>query len=129
MTTPYLNLQSLGINTGPDPHAGLIGDKLMASYDSVAMSAVGRSGIGGMVMSDDDKMLYLVNLHEKRIYGILVNNPAKDFINSPSAPTAADTISWAFPDPGMCKRAVPALGITVLSRKALCWWCLFGREF
>ncbi|WP_177225922.1 SdrD B-like domain-containing protein [Arsenicibacter rosenii] len=99
-TRPYLDVQTLGINTGANPHSGLLGDKLMANYDSVAMNAVGRVGIGGITISEDDKVLYFVNLYDKKVYGITLNVPARNFIGSPITPTAADTISWKIPDPG-----------------------------
>lgn len=99
-TRPYLDLQSLGIRTGANPHSGLSGDKLLSSYDSLVMSAAGRVGIGGMTISEDDKVLYLVNLYDKKVYGITVNVPTRDFIGSSLTPTAADTISWKIPDPG-----------------------------
>ncbi|MVM29245.1 hypothetical protein GO755_04310 [Spirosoma sp. HMF4905] len=92
-TTNFIDLRTLGIDTGDDPHSGLFGDKTQASVDPGPMVAMGRISIGGMDISEDDKTLYFVNLKDRKLYGIFVDAPAR-------TPTAADVKSWEIPDPG-----------------------------
>ncbi|ADB40048.1 SdrD B-like domain-containing protein [Spirosoma linguale] len=93
-TTRFLDVNTLGIDTGADPHTGLFADKTQASADPGAMRAVGRISIGGMDMSEDDKTLYFINLKDRKIYGVFINSTAV-------APTSATAVkSWAIPDPG-----------------------------
>ncbi|GAB3689698.1 hypothetical protein GCM10027592_06390 [Spirosoma flavus] len=92
-TTNFIDLKTIGIDTGDDPHSGLFGDKTQASIDAGPMIAMGRMSIGGMDVSEDDKTLYLVNLKDRKLYGIFIDSPAR-------TPTAADVKSWAIPDPG-----------------------------
>ncbi|SOD90230.1 SdrD B-like domain-containing protein, partial [Spirosoma fluviale] len=93
-TTNFLDVKTLGIDTGADPHTGLFADKTQASADPGAMSAVGRIGIGGIDMSEDDKTLYFINLNDRKLYGVFINSMA-------IAPTSATAVkSWAIPAPG-----------------------------
>ncbi len=94
-TTLYLNLQTLtGITTGANTHAtDLTIDQNNANgspYD-----AVGKVSFGDMDMSSDGKYIFVVNLFEKKIHRIFIDNPAK-----PAASlTAADVTSWNIPNP------------------------------
>ncbi|WP_338874741.1 SdrD B-like domain-containing protein [Spirosoma sp. SC4-14] len=92
-TSNFIDLKTIGIDTGDDPHSDLFGDKTQASTDAGTMGAMGRLSIGGMDMSEDDKTLYLINLKDRKLYGVFLNTPAH-------VPTAADVKSWAIPDPG-----------------------------
>ena len=92
-TTNFVDVRTIGIDTGDDPHSGLFGDKSKASTDPGSMTAMGRQSIGGMDISEDDKTLYLINLKDRKLYSIFVNSPAQ-------VPTAANVQSWAIPDPG-----------------------------
>ncbi|WP_223834069.1 SdrD B-like domain-containing protein [Spirosoma profusum] len=92
-TSNFVDLKTIGIDTGDDPHSGLFGDKTQASVDAGPMVAMGRTSIGGMDVSEDDKTLYLVNLKDRKLYGIFIDSPGR-------TPTAADVKSWAIPDPG-----------------------------
>ncbi|GAB3962279.1 hypothetical protein GCM10028805_63090 [Spirosoma harenae] len=92
-TSNFVDLKTIGIDTGTDPHSDLFGDKTQASIDAGPMQAVGRMSIGGMDISEDDRTLYLINLKDRTLYGIFVDSPAR-------TPTAADVKSWAIPDPG-----------------------------
>ncbi|MFD2573477.1 hypothetical protein ACFSUS_22750 [Spirosoma soli] len=40
-TTSFLDVRTIGIDTGDDPHSGLVGDKTQASTDPGAMGAMG----------------------------------------------------------------------------------------
>ena len=93
-TSSFLDVKTLGIDTGTDPHNGLFGDKTQASIDAGAMNAVGRISFGGMDMSEDDKTIYFINLKDRKVYGVFVNSPAV-------VPTSQTAIkSWSIPDPG-----------------------------
>ena len=92
-TTNFVDLKTIGIDTGTDPHNDLFGDKTQASIDAGPMTAMGRLSIGGMDMSEDDKTLYLINLKDRKLYSIFIDSPAR-------TPTAADVKSWEIPDPG-----------------------------
>jgi hypothetical protein len=92
-TSSFIDVRTIGIDTGDDPHSGLFGDKTQPSTDSGPVQAMGRSSFGGMTMSEDDKTLYFVNLKDRRLYSLFIDSPAR-------TPTAADVKSWAIPDPG-----------------------------
>ncbi|MVM40444.1 hypothetical protein GO730_26915 [Spirosoma sp. HMF3257] len=93
-TSSFLDVKSLGIDTGDDPHSGLFADKTQASADPGSMKAMGRLSIGGMDMAEDDKTLYFINLKDRKVYGVLINAPAV-------APTSSSAVkSWSIPDPG-----------------------------
>lgn len=94
-TTPFLSFPNdLGIQTGPDPHSGLPGNKLFPSDDPGPMQAMGRVGFGGTDMSEDDQTLYVVNLFDRRVYGVKIGVPAQ----KPNP--ATDVKSWAINGPG-----------------------------
>ncbi|GAB3789728.1 hypothetical protein GCM10028818_58850 [Spirosoma horti] len=93
-TSNFLDVRTLGIDTGDDPHSGLFGDKTLTSTDPGAMHAVGRQSFGGMDMSEDDKTIYFINLNDRKLYSIFVNSPAV----TPSSSGAVK--SWSIPDPG-----------------------------
>ena len=92
-TTNFVDVRTLGINTGDDPHSNLFGDKTQTSSDPGSMVAVGKVSFGGMDMSEDDKTLYFINLNDRKLYSLFVDAPAR-------VPTAADVKSWTIPDPG-----------------------------
>lgn len=92
ITSSYFNLQALGVNTGVDPHSGLPADKTQPNSDPGAYDAVGRIGLGDLDISDDGKFLYVVNLVDKKVYAIFINNPYQ-------TPTAADVQSFNIPNP------------------------------
>lgn len=88
------------LNAGADPHTNLPTDPNAANRDEGAFDAVGKVGLGDIELSDDNRMLYVVNLFDRRIYLIpLVSDPPagadpRDFI-------APGTItSVPVPDPG-----------------------------
>ncbi|MEZ4671693.1 MAG: hypothetical protein R3E39_27630 [Anaerolineae bacterium] len=60
--------------TGTNPHPNVGGD---ASFqvDAAAWDAVGKVGLGDLDISQDDQTLYVVNLFDRRIYVVPINNP------------------------------------------------------
>ena len=98
VSSTFMSVTALGIDAGADPHkdplANLFGDRTAASTDPSAMSAVGRMSFGGADMSEDDKTLYVVNLYDRKVYGLTLGLPAV-------VPTSAsDVKTWTIPDPG-----------------------------
>ena len=94
-TSSFLDLTAdLGIATGNVPNRNLPGNKLLASADPWPMEAMGRVGLGGADMSEDDKTLYVVNLFDRKVYGLEVGVPAQ----KPGSTTGVK--SWALAGPG-----------------------------
>jgi len=61
-TTNWLDLQSLGIPTGDDHHEGLKAAIDSGSIDPKLMTDVGKLSLGGMDISEDTQVLYVMNL-------------------------------------------------------------------
>ncbi len=91
-TTNFVNLASLGISTGADPHGTLPSDKTQPSQDSLAFYEVGKRAFGDMDISDDGKYLFVVNAFTKELHRIFINNPA-------TVPTAGDITTYSIPNP------------------------------
>jgi len=62
-----------------------------ASIDADAFGKVGKTGLGGLCISDDENTLYSINLFEKKLIKITIGNPA-------SAPGSVS--QYLLPDPG-----------------------------
>ncbi|CAA6813493.1 MAG: Cna B domain protein, partial [uncultured Sulfurovum sp.] len=73
---PWLDLNTLaGIDVGTDPRDGSTANSIPAdfidpSWDATAYHDVGRSGLGAIDISEDDKILYVVNLNNKELIAI-----------------------------------------------------------
>ncbi|GAB2615950.1 hypothetical protein GCM10027035_10550 [Emticicia sediminis] len=52
-----IDVKTIGIDTGPDPHIDLPTDKLLTSQDAASIDAAGKVGIGGIALSGDEKTL------------------------------------------------------------------------
>lgn len=99
--TPFLDVKSIGIDTGPDPHLDsktglnlLPADKLARSRDSLAFQKAGKVGIGGSQLTQYQDGMFLVNLYDKKLYQFKVGNPLK----IPSV-TEAAVQSFTIPHP------------------------------
>jgi LPXTG-site transpeptidase (sortase) family protein len=68
--TPFLDLNTIGIPTGADPHSGLPAGGPVPSTDPNAWDAVGKISIGDMDMSGDDTRLWITNLFNQTLYSI-----------------------------------------------------------
>lgn len=64
------------INTGPDLHAALPANKTVPVRDIDSGVAAGKNGLGGMTISSTGEDLWVVNLHEKSLHQIRINNPS-----------------------------------------------------
>jgi hypothetical protein len=92
-SSSFIDVRTIGIDTGADSRTILSGKKNEASRDVVAMTAVGRAAIGGLDFSEDDKSLFFMNLNDRKLYNVFIDIPAR-------APKAADVKSWTLADPG-----------------------------
>jgi hypothetical protein len=103
---PYLDVKTIGINTGPDPHVGLPADKNIPSKDSLTFSKVGKVGIGGTDISVDGKAYFMSNLYDKKVYRI---NIGKD-LNV--LPTAAGVRAYTIPNGGCSNNEYSTWAVT-----------------
>lgn len=99
----FLDVKTIGINTGPDPHIDpvtglniLPGDKLARSRDSLAFHAAAKVGIGGAQLSPYQDTLFLINLYDRKLYSFKIEVPLK----APANATEAQTKSYQIPHPG-----------------------------
>ncbi len=80
ITNNFINLidiKTLGIDTGPDMHFGLPANKLILNEDSLIIHYVGKTGIGSLTLSEDEKTLFFINLYDKKLYSFHVGVPAR----------------------------------------------------
>lgn len=90
-----IDFDALGINTGTDPRIlePLPAAKDMANHDVAAADLIGKMSFGDMEITSDGKYLYIINLYDRKLYKIFINNPYV-------APTAANITAITIPDPG-----------------------------
>ena len=86
----YVDLKAIGIPVGDDPREptgcnSLATDITGAAHDAASWNAVGKVGVGGLTMDNDHNRLWLVNLADKKLYGIQNVNPS-------SSPSATDVL-------------------------------------
>ncbi|GAB4034411.1 SdrD B-like domain-containing protein [Spirosoma gilvum] len=89
-TTEFFNFTSVGgtaVTSSTEAHGNDLPTTTasLASHDSIAFDAVGKTSLGGIDLSDDDKTLYVVNLKDRKLYaidvatktatGVLIPNP------------------------------------------------------
>lgn len=92
VTSNWIDVQTLGIDTGSDPRDGTPGNTLptatdQPSYDLNAYNAVGKKAIGDIDYDEPRNTLWFVNLYERTLVGIKNLNPN-------ATPTAADVIEY-----------------------------------
>lgn len=77
---------------GTNAARGLGPDRTSSSNDAAAFGQVGKLGIGGIEMSEDGRFLFVVNLFDRKIYQLQLNNATN--------PTSATYVtSWELPTP------------------------------
>ncbi|MGB3918864.1 MAG: SdrD B-like domain-containing protein, partial [Thiothrix litoralis] len=86
--TNYIDVRTLGIPTGDDVRDSTTCNKLATttsspSHDIAAWDAVGKVGIGDIDYDDTSRTLWLVNLNDRKLYGIRNISPT-------TPPVAAD---------------------------------------
>ena len=109
-TSDYVNVSSIGINVGIDPHIGLPANKVDGNTDPNAFGVIGKVGIGDIDLSDDGTKMYLTNLLDRKLY--IINN-----VNPNTTPTAGDVSSFAIPNPGCSNGDYRPWGIKVYKGK------------
>jgi LPXTG-motif cell wall-anchored protein len=68
---PWLDVTTLGVDVGTiDAGARGLGAPTAPSRDPEAYAKAGKAGIGGIAMSSDNKLLYFVNLFDKKLYAV-----------------------------------------------------------
>jgi hypothetical protein len=86
----WVNVKSIGINTGNDTRNGTTANTLSIApgtptWDAEAFNQIGKIGIGGIDFNDRGDTLWLMNLAEKKLYGLKNVTPSV-------TPTAANVI-------------------------------------
>ena len=67
--------------------------KTTSSVDATAFDLVGKAGLGGLTLSDDEKTLYVVNLYTRKLIAIQIGYPAK----TGSSIVAGDITEYSLP--------------------------------
>ncbi len=96
--TNYIDLNSIcgdAINTGVDPHEGLSGNKTAPAHDDGGILNTGKMGLGGIALSADESYLYVVNLNDRSLHKIFINDPAKPNVS------CDDVSTFSIPSPCM----------------------------
>ena len=88
-----LDLNTVGYSVGTLPPRNLPPDSADENHDPDAFDAVGKLGIGGISLSEDEETLWVMNLFSRSLLEIRVGVPA-------TTPTAADITVHPVPDPG-----------------------------
>lgn len=92
-TELYLKLSDFGINTGSDPHSAPNYQLDTIGVNGNPFDDVGKIGLGDLDISNDGKYLYVVNLKERKLHEIFIDNPHKPA----GTITAADVRTWNIP--------------------------------
>ncbi|AEI47203.1 SdrD B-like domain-containing protein [Runella slithyformis] len=99
----FLDVKTIGINTGPDPHIDpvsglniLPADKLARSRDSLAFHAAAKVGIGGAQLSPYQDTLFMINLYDKKLYSFKIQKP----LIAPANAAEAQIKTYQIPHPG-----------------------------
>ena len=82
-----------GTGVGTLNRPDLPADSTETNHDTDAFDAVGKRGIGGIALSEDEETLWVMNLYSRSLLEIRVGVPA-------TAPTAADITVHPMPNPG-----------------------------
>ncbi len=97
-TGNFLNLSAIGINVGSvssNTARGLPPNSLAKSFDNKIFDSVCKAGLGGLDMSDDGRYLYTINLLQRQLLKIDLQNAA-----APVAPSAAQVTAYSIPATG-----------------------------
>ncbi|MFN8349576.1 MAG: T9SS type A sorting domain-containing protein [Spirosomataceae bacterium] len=87
---PYLDLKTLGIDTGPDRHANLPTLPTAFSSDSLVYEQIGKVSLGGIDFNDNGDTLFVMNLYDRTLYALHL--PADG-----SRPTQANVQAYSLP--------------------------------
>lgn len=73
---PWVDLNTLGIPTGADPHSGLPAQANLPSNDPATFDAVGKISIGDLEISEDEQSMFVMNLNNRTVYVLPIGLPA-----------------------------------------------------
>ncbi|MCB0329969.1 MAG: hypothetical protein KDD70_09905, partial [Bdellovibrionales bacterium] len=104
--TSFINLATIGIDAGADPHAGVGANLIDPSLDAASYQAVGKIGFGDLDISEDEQTLWLVNLQDRTLYSIFIGVPAQ-------VPTAAQVTAYPISNPGCTNNDYRPWGIGI----------------
>jgi hypothetical protein len=93
ITSPFIDVNSIGINVGTYPSnssRGLTANISLPNNDTQAFTDVGKKGLGGICISDDGNRLYLVNLTQNNLHSIDISDDQL---------TNADVTTFPLPNP------------------------------
>ena len=95
----FVDVNTIGISPGTvssNAARNLPSGATTPNNDASVYGQIGKVGLGDLDISDNDRMLWLVNLNTRTLHSIVIdsdNNPA-------TAPTAGDVSTYTVPDPG-----------------------------
>jgi uncharacterized repeat protein (TIGR01451 family) len=109
VTTEFFNFTTVGGtavtstteahgNDLPTPGNGSPTSGQLASYDIPAFDAVGKTSLGGLDISDDDKTMYAVNLKDRKLYTIdIATKTATGYsIPNPGCTTSGTAVNGSY---------------------------------
>ncbi len=73
---PWVDLNTLNIPTGADPHTGLPAQANLPSNDPATFDAVGKIAIGDLEISEDEQTMFVMNLNNRTVYVLPIGLPA-----------------------------------------------------
>lgn len=86
-TAQAIDLGAFGVNLGANPRIGSVpandlGTPTQPNYDHTVFTNVGKRGIGGIALSEDENTLYAVNLSARELVSLNVSNMSSVTLNS-----------------------------------------------
>jgi len=103
VSTPFIDVKTLDIDTGDDPHSGLSANFLDPSLDTTALRKIGKNSIGALTSNESGERVFISNLNDRKIHSLYVGGdlqvPTKDSLRSYTIPNncadPADFRPWA----------------------------------
>ncbi len=92
-TELYVDLKALGFDTGNDPHSIPDYQADTINVNGNPFDDVGKISLGDLDISSDGKYLFVVNLKQRKLHRIFIDNPHKPA----GTITAGDITSWDIP--------------------------------
>ncbi|GHB68530.1 SdrD B-like domain-containing protein [Persicitalea jodogahamensis] len=90
ISTPFIDVKTLGIDTGDDPHIGLSADFRDPSLDTVALRKIGKLSLGALAVDESGERIFLSNLNDRKVYSLYVsgnlNTPTRDSVRAFTIP-------------------------------------------
>ncbi len=71
----FLDVKTIGIPTGNDPHTGLSANKEDRSHDSLTFIKTAKVGLAGIQFSRYQDTMFVVNLNDRKLYSFRVDKP------------------------------------------------------